>query len=198
MNGSGLERVSTYFHPKPRGPNSQIDVQDRLLVSTMAVHQQTTDPALPLFLGLPLEIKRNIFSYLEIDSPISLKLLRLTHSVLCNSLPEVSFDSATQTLAIRSAHGVHPYILPAGTHLCFHCRYFPHWYRHNPSIIGNGSLLRETGVPRVLRRRVSLAVTRSSLSFFHERHPPLVSLAALRRTKGHSSSLTNSISTSKS
>ena len=142
INGSGLERISTYLHPKPRRPYTQIAIQDRLLVSTMAAHRQIIDPALPPLLGLPLEIKRNIFSYLEIDSPISLILLRLTHSILRNSLPEVRFDSAARTLAIRSAHDFYPYVLPPGTHMCFHCRYFPHWWRHNPRTIGNGLLLR--------------------------------------------------------
>ena len=72
----------------------------------MAAHQGPPSPALPLLLGVPLEIKRNIFSYVEIDSPNSLILFRLTHSIFRNALHDV--DLHRNILALCAANDFYP------------------------------------------------------------------------------------------
>lgn len=80
-------------------------------------------PTVICILSLPKELKLDIISYLA-RSKINLLILRRTHPCFRDLISPITFTSIFhRKAALDTAYDLAPYPFPAGTYLCFACRY---------------------------------------------------------------------------
>lgn len=83
---------------------------------------QPSDTVLPPLLALPLEIKLQIFSYLETDLQPSLMLLRRTHSTFRHMIPIndcISLDSQIKRRRMLVAELKYPFLFAQNHYPCY-------------------------------------------------------------------------------